>query len=128
MCFNSQFPSSYLPPPSPRNQYPAMSELIHSTKPVTSLCCFFPGLFWVLRGGFERAACTEQKYFLRVWEVVLSFEGNQDFQLILILFLMFMGTSLTCLTEFRVWIFGRFLFEPSLAVLQNVQIAHIKSE
>lgn len=127
MCFN-WMPSSYLPPTSPRNQHPAMSGLLHSTKPVTSLCCFFSGLFWVLRGGFERAAFTGQKYFLRVWEVVLSFEGNQDFQLILILFLMFMGTSLPCLTEFRVWIFGRFLFEPCLAVFQNVQIAHIKSE
>jgi len=39
-----------------------------------------------------------------------------------------MGTSLTCVAEFRVSTFGRFLFEPSLAVFQNVQIAHIKSE
>lgn len=89
----------------------------------------FPVLFWMLWGGYEKAVCIKQKYFFRIWGgCSLVWREPRLPRLILILFLMFMGTSLTCLAEFRVWIFGRFLFEPSLAVFQNVQIAHIKSE
>lgn len=50
---------------------------------------------------------------------------KRHFQLVLILFVMFMGTSHTCLAELRTWIFGRFFYEPILAGFQDVQIAHI---
>lgn len=59
--------SSYFTPPTPTNQYPALSKLIFLTKPIISLWFIFLVLFWVLRGDFERAACLRQKYFLRVW-------------------------------------------------------------
>lgn len=86
---------------------------------------------------FKRASYVRPKYFYRLGKELSCFrrkgggvkeKNPQGFQLVLILFVMFMGTSHTCLAELRTWIFGRFFYDPILASFQDLQIASIICE